>query len=184
MSGLARALVAAMIVAGTSHGASAHAGPPYPIVSELVTGPYRLSVWTDPDATDDGSAGGQFWVVIAPVRETALPADTRAGVTVTPLDKPGPPEEGLTAPVSGDPGRQFVALVMNHEGRFAVAVSIEGGLGQGQADAQVEATYDLRPAPVLLIVYLVPFVLVGGLWLKLLLNRRRGRKAGGEARPT
>ena len=37
--------------------ASAHDGPPYPIVSNQVLGAYRISVWTDPDTTDDGTAG-------------------------------------------------------------------------------------------------------------------------------
>jgi hypothetical protein len=48
--------------------ASAHDGPPYPIVSNQLLGRYRISVWTDPDTTDDESAGGQFWVMIDPVR--------------------------------------------------------------------------------------------------------------------
>jgi len=43
----------------------------------------------------------------------------------------------------------------------------------------VEATYDLRPAPALLAVYLLPFLLVGFLWTKRLLQRRRGRSRGG-----
>jgi hypothetical protein len=44
----------------------AHAGPPFPIVTDAVRGPYTISIWTDPDATDDGSSGGQFWVVLTP----------------------------------------------------------------------------------------------------------------------
>ena len=42
----------------------AHNGPPFPIVSDQVAGPYLVSIWTDPDTTDDGSPGGQFWVRI------------------------------------------------------------------------------------------------------------------------
>ena len=43
--------------------AAAHSGPPYPIVTERAVGRYVVSIWTEPDATDDRSAGGQFWVV-------------------------------------------------------------------------------------------------------------------------
>ena len=50
-----------LLSAGTP---AAHDGPPYPIVSNQVLGMYRISVWTDPDTTEDGTAGGQFWVMI------------------------------------------------------------------------------------------------------------------------
>jgi hypothetical protein len=64
---------------------------------------------------------------------------------------------------------------MDHEGRFAVRTTIEGPLGSASDDAEVDATYDLRPPPILIAVYLMPFVLVGFLWLKLLSRRRRAR---------
>jgi hypothetical protein len=62
---------------------------------------------------------------------------------------------------------------MDHEGRFAVHVAIDGPLGAAAADATVEATYDLRPSKSLLVLYLVPFLLVGLLWGRMLLRRRR-----------
>jgi len=65
----------------------AHTGPPYPIVSNRVTGPYDVSVWTDPDATDDGSLAGKFWVVLQPSGSSSLPQETRV-TTITPLDGP------------------------------------------------------------------------------------------------
>jgi len=154
----------------------AHNGPPFPIVPTRIVGPYQLSVWTDPDTTDDGSAAGRFWVTLQPAGGgRTLPAETRAEVSIRPLDRQGPPIAGRAAPVGRDPSRQFVALVMDHEGPFAVRVTIEGPLGAADVDAQVDATYDLRPSPVLLIVYAVPFLLVGFLWVKLLARRRRAR---------
>jgi hypothetical protein len=154
----------------------AHSGPPFPIVSNAVAGPYRLSIWTDPDTTDDSTPGGQFWVVIEPLdRAVALPPDTTASIAITPVDQPGPTRTGRTAPVTHQAGRQFVALVIDHEGRFTVRAAVEGPLGQGAVDADVEATYDLRPAPIMVAVYLMPFVLIGLLWGKVLLARRRSR---------
>jgi hypothetical protein len=50
-------------------------------------------------------------------------------------------------------------------------------LGRAAVDCQVDATYDLRPAPGLIGLYLVPFVLVGGLWVKMLLRRRQRRRS-------
>jgi hypothetical protein len=162
-----------VLAINTSSILRAHDGPPFPILSDHVTGPYVVSIWTDPDTTDDGTAGGQFWIMIAPVTRTGeLPADTRASVTVTPLDRPGAALSASAAPVRGDATNQFAAVLMDHEGRFAVRVAIDGRLGKGSAEATVDATYDTRPAPGLLIVYLAPFVAVGLLWARLLARRR------------
>ncbi len=157
-----------------------HAGPPFPIVSDRIAGAYQVSVWTDPDATDDGSQGGQFWVTIALADGSPVPPDTRARVTIKPLDQPGPEHSGETSPVNGDLSNQFVALVMDHEGPFAVRAMLSGSRGDAAVEATVDATYDLRPPPVMLVLYLLPFVMVAGLWLKLLVRRRRAGASTGQ----
>lgn len=158
--------------------AHAHDGPPYPIVSNQLLGAYRVSVWTDPDTTDDGTAGGQFWVMIDPARAgDSVSPEVRAEVTIWPLDRPGAPLTGRTTPVSGNATRQFIALRMDHEGRFAVRVDLENGSGRMSVDAEVQATYDLRPSRLMLVVYLLPFVLAGFLWTALLVRRRRAAQA-------
>ena len=45
-----------------------------------------------------------------------------------------------------------------------------------EVEANVDATYDLRPAPIMMAVYLMPFVLVGFLWVKLLVRRRQNER--------
>jgi hypothetical protein len=152
--------------------AAAHSGPPYPIVSKRASGAYVVSVWADPDATDDRTPAGRFWVTIEPVAQAApLPAATRARVTARPLDRVAS-AGAQTAPIDGDTGRQFAAVLMDHEGRYGVHVAVEGPLGPGAVDAEVDATYDLRPSPIMLLVYLMPFLLIGFVWGKLLLKRR------------
>jgi hypothetical protein len=144
-----------------------------------------ISIWTDPDATDDGSAGGQFWIVIGPsAKGAALPADTRATVRVTPSNQASSPHAATarTEPVRGDITNQFASVVMDHEGRFAVHVEVAGSLGQAVVESNVEATYDLRPPPHMLIWYLVPFLLAGGLWTRLLIRRRAGLPRPGPAK--
>jgi len=169
----ALAIAALLVSAGATE---AHSGPPFPILSDRTTGAYRISIWTDPDTTDDGTAAGQFWVVLEPTdRATTIPAATQATVTVRPLDREGPPREGRAEPVNHTVTRQFVALLLDHEGPFGVRVTVDGPLGRAVVDSQVDATYDLRPARGLIALYLLPFVLVGGLWMKALLRRRRGR---------
>ena len=154
--------------------ASAHDGPPYPIISNQIAGAYRISVWTDPDTTDDGTPGGQFWVMFdsSSAGGTVSP-DVRARVSIRPLDRSGAVESQWTEPVNDDPSRRFVVLLMDHEGSFAVHVEVESAAGRAALDSEVQATYDVRPPRIMLVLYVVPFLLVGFLWAKLLLRRRR-----------
>ena len=78
----------------------------------------------------------------------------------------------VAAPVHDDTGNQFAALRMDHEGPYEVRVDIDGPLGRAAIDSRVDATYDLRPPPYMLAWYLMPFLLVGFLWTRLLLRRR------------
>jgi hypothetical protein len=64
---------------------------------------------------------------------------------------------------------------MDHEGPFAVRVTIDGPLGSATVEAQADATYDLRPPPYMLVWYLLPFLVAGLLWTKLLIRRNRRR---------
>ncbi|HVQ12167.1 MAG TPA: hypothetical protein VMS40_01190 [Vicinamibacterales bacterium] len=177
MTRAARSLVCLSLTCGcvlVASVASAHDGPPYPIVSNQLLGRYRISVWTDPDTTDDGSAGGQFWVMIDPARaDDAVGLDVQAVVTIRPLDREGAPLMARAAPVNQDSSRQFATLVMDHEGRFAVHVDVESASGRVSVDSDVQATYDLRPSRFMLVIYLLPFLLAGVLWTTLLVRRRR-----------
>jgi hypothetical protein len=159
----------------------AHSGPPFPIVTDRIAGAYQISIWTDPDATDDQSAAGKFWVMMQPARpnETrrAIPPGTRVEVTIRPLDRQGGEKIGQAEPVNADVARQFVALVMDHEGPFGVRVAVDGPLGKADIDASTDATYDLRPRPILMVLFVMPFLLVGFVWGKLLI--RRGMHARG-----
>lgn len=166
------AACAAALVLSTA-AVQAHEGPPFPILSDRVIGPYLISIWTDPDTTDDGSAGGQFWIRIYGANKATPPAGTRATVSIRPLDQPGPEPATAASPVRGDLTNQFAALVMDHEGRFAVRVSVDGPLGAATADATVEATYNVRPPRLLVLLFIAPFVLVGLLWGRLVIRRYR-----------
>jgi hypothetical protein len=175
--GLRAFVVAVFAVNGIS--LHAHSGPPFPIVTDRTVGAYQISVWADPDATDDRSAAGQFWVMLQPARRGgSIPPGTRVDVAIKPLDRQGEEEVGRAEPLNADAARQFVALVMDHEGPFHVRVAIDGPLGMSSVDASAEATYDLRPRPILMVVFVMPFLIVGVIWGKLLIRRRmhaRGR---------
>jgi len=100
-------------------------------------------------------------------------------VSVRPSAQPSSPSQetvqsARTEPVRGDVTNQFGAVLMDHEGPYAVHVEVTGPIGHASIDAMVEATYDLRPPPYMLVWYLFPFLLAGFLWTRLLLRRRAG----------
>jgi hypothetical protein len=51
-------LLGALLAAGAlaAGPASAHVGPPFPIVEDQKVGPYLASIWTDPDIGEIGRA--------------------------------------------------------------------------------------------------------------------------------
>jgi hypothetical protein len=179
----ARAALAAFVIVAAVNSVHTHSGPPFPIVTDAVRGPYTISIWTDPDATDDGSPGGQFWVVLALARTAArIPPETRVIITTRRVEgapsfdgnRPlGKVVTALAAPVRDDFANQFATLVMNREGPYEVRVEVDGPLGRAVIDSRVNATYDQRPPPYMLAWYLAPFVLFGFLWTRLLLRRRK-----------
>ena len=135
-----------------------------------------MSIWTDPDATDDGTVAGRFWVVLDTASPGgSIPAGTHARVAIRALDRPAVTREGDTAPADGLVTRQFVALLMDHEGPYSVSVAIDGPLGHGDVLTRVDATYDLRPPPAELALFLFPFAALAVLWAVVLKKRRRGR---------
>lgn len=161
-----------LTLAGTN--LAAHDGPPFPIVSNHVSGPYEVSIWSDPDTTDDGTPGGQFWVTMtATAGGGEVPAGTTVTVAMNPAGQAERVQRGQAVPVGGRAHNQFISFVMDHEGPFEVSVEIAGPLGTGDARGSVEATYDARPAPGMILVFIMPFALIGGLWLMAMRRRRR-----------
>jgi hypothetical protein len=143
----------------------AHSGPPFPIVTDQRAGAYRVTLWSDPDATDDQTAAGRFWVTLAPAAPSVV-------LAIRPLDGKGGERSAPAAAVNGDDQRHYAALLMDHEGRYGVRVTIAGPSGSAAVDAYTDATYDLRPRPILTVVFVLPFLLVGFVWGKLLIKRR------------
>jgi hypothetical protein len=136
-----------------------------------------VTVWTDPDATDDQTAAGRFWVTLdTEPKGRPVPASTQVTVSIKPLDRADGERSARTEAINGDVQRQYAGLVLDHEGRFGVHVAVEGALGKAEVDAYADATYDLRPRPILTVIFILPFLLVGFVWGKLLIKRRMHAK--------
>jgi len=154
----------------------AHNGPPFPVVTDRAVGNYIVSLWADPDASDEGDADGRFWVVVSPAAKgVSLPADTVVRISVWPAERPDSIHTETAAADGQEISRRTAAFVISREGKYGVKATIAGPLGPADVEAVVDAQYDARPRPLLIAVFALPFVLIGFVWLKLLLRRRAHR---------
>jgi hypothetical protein len=156
----------------------AHNGPPFPVITDRSVGNYVVSLWADPDASDDGDADGKFWVVVNPVAKgTSLPADTVVRISIWPAERPESIHTEMAAPDGQELSRRTASFVIDREGKYGVKAAIAGTLGPADVETIVDAQYDARPRPLLIAVFALPFVLIGFVWVKLLV-RRRTHKVG------
>lgn len=158
--------VAAALVAPRA--AHAHEGPPFPIIVDERVGPYTVSVWTDPDI-----GTGIFFVVLEPARGKRLPERSEVRIGVRPLS--GRLDEVIyaAAPQPVRYGERHYAEVAFDRGEvWRIRVLVSSPQGGGELLAEVEATPDGTIGPIGLLLYSLPFVAVGFLWLKAVLRRR------------
>jgi len=148
--------------------ASAHPGPPTPILVEHRIGPYLASVWAEPEV-----GTGTFFIRLEPPAGGAIPGDIAVQVGVQPVS-------GWRAearyPAWRQEGRglvQYQAEVpLDTRELWRVRIIVQSSDGSGEATVDVETIPPgLGQWDVLL--YLFPFLAVGFLWLQVVLYRRR-----------
>lgn len=150
--------------------ASAHEGPPFPLVVDQKADPYVVSIWTDPDV---GTA--LFFVIINAPDPAQLPADLRVQIGVQPVTG-RLPEAFYAAEREQVQGQvQYRAQVyFDAQELWRVRVRLESAQGQAETLATVEATppgygrWDL-------LVYLLPFLAIGVLWALAMLRKLKRR---------
>lgn len=138
----------------------AHAGPPFPIAVDQPVGPWKVSVWTDPDI----GTGVVYVIAEGPsqprsVSVSARPVDGGLPEVAYPTERQGRPEDA----------RFFTKVKFDHGGMWRLRAVLDGKA----VEAEVEATPDGVPRPWELGLYLLPFLAVGFLWGKAVLRRRR-----------
>ena len=159
--------LALFIIFGVVKIASAHEGPPFPLVVDQKADRYVISVWTDPDV------GTALFFVILNAPEP--PPDLRVQIGVQPVSG-RLPETFYAAERENVQGRvQFRAQVQfDAQELWRVRVRLESAQGNGETVATVEATppgygrWDL-------LVYLLPFLAIGVLWAIAMLRRIKRR---------
>lgn len=152
-----------------SSGAAAHDGPPFPIVNDQQVGPCIVSVWTDPDIGQ-----GSFFVITQP----PLPNDLTVHIAVQPTS--GRLPEATYAAVREDQSGQVVYKTMVHfdvQENWRVRISLHSAQGSGETTAFVEPTPDGLGRWDLLI-YLLPFLAIGFIWLRAFLSKRNKPQKG------
>jgi hypothetical protein len=147
----------------------AHNGPPFPIIENRTVGPCVISLWTHPDV-----GTGAFFVFVEPIAGGTVPKDLKIQVAVQP-ESGRLPEVAYPAQLDTSGGQlQYKALVeFDRDEYWRVHLTLQSSQGQGEAFSRVEATptgfgkWDL-------LFFLLPFLLVAGLWLRGM-SRRRAR---------
>jgi hypothetical protein len=154
----------------------AHQGPPFPIVMDYKTGPYTVSVWTDPDI-----GIGRFFVLLGPNATEARDAVVDK-VTVCVRPQSGRlPEVCYIAARQEERGREqyYAEVEFDRQEIWDVRVTVAGPDGSAEVTAAVEATPPGFGAWDLLL-YGFPFILFGGLWAYAALRRRLDKPVASE----
>lgn len=153
--------------------ARAHQGPPFPILVDQTVGPYVVSVWTDPDI-----GTGTFYVILDAPKGKRLIEPKRVRIGVRPVS--GRLPEVLydaEAQRVRQGARYYTTAQFDRGEMWHVRCVVDGPQGGGELKADVEATPDGTLGPLGSLIYLVPFLGVGGLWLKAVLYRRKTGEA-------
>ena len=157
-----RAISVVFLVLSFGSLALAHDGPPFPIIVDQQVGPCVISVWTDPDIGQ-----GSFFVITQ-----GAPDDLTVHLDVQPASGRlpevtyGAVREDLRGQV------QYKTMVnFDVQEQWRIRVRLSSSRGTGETVAFVEPTpqglgrWDL-------LLYLLPFLAVGFLWLRAFTTRR------------
>jgi hypothetical protein len=150
--------------------ASAHNGPPFPIIENQKVGTCIVSLWTHPDI-----GTGTFFVLVDPISGSTVPKDLKISIGIQ-------PESGRLAevvyPTDRDDMRGQVeyktSAQFDRDEFWRVRLVLESSQGNGEGFSRVEATppgygrWDL-------LLYLLPFLAIAFLWVRGM-TRRRSRK--------
>jgi hypothetical protein len=164
-----RAIVVMFLVLCLRSLAFAHNGPPFPIIVDQQVGPCIISLWTDPDIGQ-----GSFFVITQ-----GAPTDLTVQLAVQPASG-RLPEATYNAAREDLRGQVQYKTMVNFDvqEQWRVRVKLSSAKGVGETMAFVEPTpqgfgrWDL-------LLYLLPFLGIGFLWLRAFAAKRhRMQKTG------
>ncbi len=168
-----RALCALLLAICLCPPAWAHIGPPYPIMQNRKVGPFNVEVWSNPDV-----GTGSFYIIIDPPKGSRLqvPADMRVQVTVQPVSKRLPAATYNTWREKLLDHVEFKTLVpFDKQEMWHVQIVFSSSTANGEAHTDVPVTPTLLGRWNLLL-FLLPFLGIGGLWFKAASVKRTRRR--------
>ena len=151
------------------HEMAAHRGAPTRIVADRRIGPYVASVWTDPEV-----GHGPMYVVLKAADGVTFtpPSAVRVGIAPVSGRLPEVLHDAHAEPVRR--GARFMTDVMfDRAERWNLRVLIEGSAGGGQLTSQLKAVPNVAAGPFVLVLSLLPFLAVAGVWWRAAVARRR-----------
>ena len=158
-------------VGAHSHDMMAHRGAPSRIVGDQRVGPYVASVWTDPEV---GSGPLYVAVEAADGRTFTPPIAVRVGLAPVSGRLPEVVHDAHPMPVRR--GARFMTnVVFDRAEPWNLRVGIDGSAGGGQLAARVEAVPNVAAGPFVLVLSVLPFLTVGGVWWRAAAVRRRAK---------
>lgn len=164
---MARALAIFVLVATLAVPVGAHAGPPFPIIVDQHAGPVVVSVWADPDI-----GVGTFYVTLDALPGGTVPDDLTVDVIVRPVSG-RLPEATYRAERDRSQARvqYFAQAEFDRQEMWTIRIVVASSAGGGELAAEVEATppglgrWDI-------LLYLMPFLAIGLLWVRALQRKR------------
>jgi hypothetical protein len=151
--------------------ASAHNGPPFPIIENKKVGPCIVALWTHPDV-----GSGAFYVFVEPAPGARIPDDLKIKIGVQPVTGRLPETFYEAERVESHGQVQYNAQAQfDRQELWRVRLVIQSSQGGGEATTQVEVTppgfgrWDL-------LLYLLPFLFVAFLWFRGITRAKRRRK--------
>lgn len=151
--------------------ASAHVGPPFPIIVDQRVGPCIVSLWTHPDV-----GVGTFFVMVDAPPGASIPADLKIDLGIQPVS-------GRLAEVIYATRRENLRGQLEYKTEvnfdqqefWRARLILHSSQGSGESAASVEATPPGFGRWELLL-YLLPFAGLGFLWFKAVAVRRGNKK--------
>ena len=151
--------------------ASAHTGPPEPVLVDQLIGPYPVSVWADLEV-----GTGRFFIRLESPADGKRSSDITVQVGVQPVS--GRLAEARYQAQRQVRGRQVqyqAEVPIDAQELWRVRIIVQGADGSG------EATLDMMAVPPGLgrwdmLIYVFPFLAVGCLWLQVVLYRRKHQR--------
>jgi len=152
--------------------ASAHNGPPFPILENKKLGPCIVALWTHPDV-----GTGAFYVFVEPATGGTIPHDLKIQIGVQPLTGRLPEVLYAASRTKARGQVEYDAQAdFDRQELWRVRLVVQSSQGGGEATTQVEVTppgfgrWDL-------LLYLLPFLLLAFLWFLGISRARRRKRA-------